>query len=229
MAVIVSKQLKVPKLYKDVFADNTWAQIIKACQANEVPFTWNVADQKTMTINGTDYAIDIIGKNHDVYSDGSGTAPLTFQLHDCYGTKYQMNTSNTNSGGYDSTTMHTTHLPNILSTMPSEVQECIRQVNKLTSAGNNSSTIETIACNLFLLSKVEVFNNNEYAYSGEGKQYAYYSEGNGTGKNFSGSESTWWLRSPVNGYNTAFCTADYYSGGWNTASSKNSISFAFCF
>ena len=29
--------------YSDVFADNTWEQIIAACQANQVPDTW-VAD-----------------------------------------------------------------------------------------------------------------------------------------------------------------------------------------
>lgn len=85
--------------YDPVFANNTWEQIIEACHNNEVPDTWKVADQKPMTINGVDYQIDIIGKNHDDYSDGSGKAPLTFQLHDCYGEIKNMNSSNTNSGG----------------------------------------------------------------------------------------------------------------------------------
>lgn len=64
--------------YDPVFANNTWEQIIAACHNNEVPETWKVADQKTMAIGGVDYLIDIIGKNHDDYSDGSGKAPLTF-------------------------------------------------------------------------------------------------------------------------------------------------------
>ena len=68
--------------YDSVFANNTWKQIIEACHNNAVPDTWNVADQKPMTINGVDYQIDIIGKNHDTYASG-GKAPLTFQLHDC--------------------------------------------------------------------------------------------------------------------------------------------------
>lgn len=70
--------------YNPVFANNTWEQIIAACHNNEVPDTWKAADHKPMTIGGVDYQIDIIGKNHDDYSDGSGKAPLTFQLHDCY-------------------------------------------------------------------------------------------------------------------------------------------------
>ena len=73
------------------FADNSWAAIIAACQAREVPDTWAVGDSKPMTIGGADYQIDIIGENHDSYTDGSGTAPLTFQMHDCYGTDYAIN------------------------------------------------------------------------------------------------------------------------------------------
>ena len=62
-----------------------------------MPDAWKVADHKPMTINGVDYQIDIIGKNHDDYSDGSGKAPLTFQLHDCYAAPKQMNSFNTNA------------------------------------------------------------------------------------------------------------------------------------
>ena len=106
--------LKAPVTYKANFADNTWAQIIDACHKNKVPATWVVGNQKTMTINGTAYAIDIIGKSHDDYADGSGKAPLTFQLHDCYAYVNRMNSSNTNSGGWTSCAMRSTHLPAIL-------------------------------------------------------------------------------------------------------------------
>lgn len=61
-----------------VFGNNSWAAIIKACQEKQVPNTWNVGDSCNMTINNKTYAIDIIGKNHDDYADGSGKAPLPF-------------------------------------------------------------------------------------------------------------------------------------------------------
>uniref|UniRef100_UPI0040269451 bacterial Ig-like domain-containing protein n=1 Tax=Gemmiger formicilis TaxID=745368 RepID=UPI0040269451 len=89
---------------KDNFADNDWASIIAECHSGSVPSTWVVGNSKTMTINGTSYQIDIIGKNHDTYASG-GKAPLTFQLHDCYGETKQMNSSNTNSGGWTSCAM----------------------------------------------------------------------------------------------------------------------------
>lgn len=216
--------------YDPVFANNTWEQIIAACHNNEVPDTWKVADQKPMTINGVDYQIDIIGKNHDDYSDGSGKAPLTFQLHDCYGASDGMNVSGLNRGGWTSCAMRSTHLPYILALMPAAVQSGIREVNKLTSAGNKSSTINTTADKLFLLSESEIFGSVEYSYSGEGTQYAYYKVGNSKVKNRNGSASGWWERSPKYNATNRFCSVSaggYY--GYTDALDENGIAFAFCF
>lgn len=214
-----------------VFSNNTWEQIIDACKNGSVPDTWLVGDQKTMTINGIDYAIDIIGKNHDTYANGSGTAPLTFQLHDCYGTKYEMNTSNTNSGGWESSYMRTTRLPSILAMMPSEVQSGIKEVSKKTSAGSQSTTINTTADKLFLLSEVEIFGSSaNKSVSGEGAQYEYYSDGNSRVKNFNGSADYWWERSPRSSNNTYFCLVSTTGGSSAVSASGNyGVAFAFCF
>lgn len=216
--------------YDPVFANNTWEQIIEACHSNAVPDTWKVADQKPMTINGADYLIDIIGKNHDDYSDGSGKAPLTFQLHDCYGTKYAMNRTSTNVGGWGSSDMRITHLPAILSRMPAEVQNGIREVNKLTSVGNQSSNIVTKQDKLFLLSEIEIFGRIFDSKSGEGTQYDYYKAGNSKVKNYYGSAEGWWERSPYGKNSTYFCGVNNYGGDYSTRASRASgVSFAFCF
>ena len=216
--------------YDPVFANNTWEQIIEACHSNAVPDTWKVADQKPMTINGADYQIDIIGKNHDDYSDGSGKAPLTFQLHDCYGTKYAMNSKNTNVGGWGSSNMRLKHLPSILALMPAAVQSGIREVNKLTSAGSQSATINTTADKLFLLSEIEIFGKVSYSKSGEGTQYDYYKSGNSRVKNVNGSAYFWWERSPNARSTASFCYIT--SGGVYSNSNANfswGVAFAFCF
>lgn len=222
--------LKAPVTYNANFADNDWATIIKACHKNQVPETWVVGNQKAMTINGADYVIDIIGKGHDDYADGSGKAPLTFQLHDCYADRKMMNGGNTYSGGWTSCDMRSTHLPAILALMPTEVQNGIQEVNKLTSEGSRSTTISTTADKLFLLSEIEIFGNITYSASGEGTQYAYYKAGNSKVKNYNGSANYWWQRSPRIGNYTSFCAvsnsglADYIS-----ANDVYCISFAFCF
>ena len=224
--------LSVPVTTKPNFADNTWAQIIKACQTNRVPDTWAIGNQKTMAIGGTYYVIDIIGKNHDTYSSG-GTAPLTFQMHDCYGTTYAMNSINTNVGGWTSCAMRTTHLPAILAMMPAEVQNGIREVNKLTSAGNENTTINTTADKLFLLSEIEIFGSTTYSKAGEGSQYSYFATAANRIKylsNGSGSASWWWERSPYGGGSSAFCNV-YSNGNANSSYASNTygVAFAFCF
>ena len=216
--------------YEANFADNTWEQVISVCQKGIVPLSWKVGDQKAMTIGGTDYLIDIIGINHDDYSDGSGKAPFTFQLHDCYADKKAMNGSNTNSGGWTSCAMRSTHLPAILALMPTEVKNGIREVNKLTSAGSQSATINTTADKLFLLSEIEIFGSVSYSKSGEGTQYDYYKAGNSKVKNYNGSADTWWERSPYGNYSAFFCRV--YSDGYESydnAGIAYGVAFGFCF
>ena len=229
MSVFFRRRGEPPATFDATFANNDWSAIIAACQSGSVPDSWVVGNSKTMTINGTSYQIDIIGKNHDTYTAG-GTAPLTFQLHDCYGTKYAMNSSNTNSGGWTSCAMRSTHLPAILALMPSEVQAGIREVNKLTSAGNKSATINTTADKLFLLSEIEIFGFVKYSKSGEGTQYGYYKASNSKVKKFNGSANIWWERSPYGSNSVSFGIvanggyADYYG-----ASIAHGVAFGFCF
>ena len=224
----------VPCIGDPVFANNTWETIIAACQSGKVHKTWAVGDQKTMTINGVNYTIDIIGKNHDTYVEG-GTAPLTFQLHELYATKYQMNSSGTNSGGYDSSLMHTTHLPAILNLMPSAVKNAIRLVNKQSTVGDRSATLETIPCKLFLLSEWEVCGKAYRSAAQEGSKYDYYPEG-AVGekpermKYLSGSAFVWWLRGPAY-HNTENFTIVSKDGSSSSGSASYSYGVApgFCF
>lgn len=214
---------------KDNFADNEWSEIIAACKSGSVPASWTVGNYKNMTINGKAYRIDIIGKNHDTYA-GGGTAPLTFQIHDCYTETKQMNGSNTNSGGWNSCAMRSTHLPAILNLMPAEVKAAIREVQKKTSAGSQSSSIQTTNDKLFLLSEIEIFGSTTYSFAGEGKQYDYYKAGNSKVKNLSGSAYGWWERSPYSRNSTAFCFVD--NGGYANAydaSNSRGVAFGFCF
>ena len=217
--------------YDPVFANNSWEQIIEACRQKAVPNTW-VADgscYKDMESNGKNYRIDIIRKNHDTYASG-GTAPLTFQMHDCYNDLKQMNSSNTNNGGWNSCAMRSTHLPTILNLMPAEVKAAIREVQKKTSAGNKSSSIQTTNDKLFLLSEIEIYGSTTHSYAGEGTQYAYYQAGNSKVKNRNGRAYSWCERSPYSSNSTGFCYVNTGGGaGWGSASTSRGVAFGFCF
>lgn len=226
---IGTQSMKLPLIeLADAFAANSWETIIAACQSGNVPDSWAVGDSKPMAINGTNYQIDIIGKNHDVYTDGSGTAPLTFQLHDCYSEAKQMYSINLSGLGWKNTDMRLTYLPAILALMPAEVKNGIHAVNKKTSEGGNSTTIETVSDTLFLLSEVEVFGTNHSSVPGEGIQYDYYKAGNPKIKKREGVDEFWWERSSASG--GMFCRVrDNGQAGASNASSSLGVSFAFCF
>lgn len=230
--VLIGTQNADLRLFKDAFAENDWETIIAFCQSGNIPSTWAVGDSKTMTINGANYQIDIIGKSHDDYADGSGKAPLTFGLHDCYATDYAMNDSNTNSGGWEYSDMRRTHLPAILALMPAEVKNGIRNVNKKTAtSGANSAYIVTVSDKLFLLSEIEILGSNNHSATGEGTQYDYYKTGGNKVKNKNGYPWIWNTRSPVSGTSNYFCAID--SDGSVSTSANTSydrgVSFAFCF
>lgn len=225
--------LVVPVQYDPVFANNEWADIIAACQSGSVPETWTVGSQKSMSIGGTSYLVDIIGLNHDDYADGSGKAPLTLQLHDCYATPYQMSYSEYNSDSWNRSLIRMYFCPNtILANMPTDVQAGIKNVNKLTSAGGGSSTIVTTSDKLFLLAEIEVFASVENSFAGEGSRYEYYTNGGTSAlKKNNAEDNRWWLRSPVNWNKYNYCVVytkdgtSYYSG----PRAEKGVCPAFCF
>lgn len=208
-----------PDVYDPVFENNEWAAIIEACQNNAVPDTW-LADgscSKAMTIGGTTYTIDVIGKQHDQYADG-GTAPLTFQLRQIP-VSLKMNPSATVSGGWGASTMRSTELPQLKNQLPADVRNAIRMVSK---QSNGVWTQD----DLFLLSSPEVFGGG----GDSGEQYAFYQAGNSKIKGYWYDPSItapWWLRDYAG---SQFQAVD--DDGTLTARSPTSYTgavYAFCF
>ena len=211
------------------FADNDWDTIIGACHSGNVPDTWVAGDNKTMTIDGKSYQVDIVGKNHDTYTAG-GIAPLTFGMHDCYGTEYPMNSSGTNSTGWDDSKMRTETLPAILAKMPGNIRNSIRPVNKLTATSGSNSAIKTASDKLFTFSEMEVYGSTTVSYSGEGKQYDYYKAGNSKVKKLGSTDYWWWLRSPYKNNKISFCLVNNDGSASGVyASLSQGVCFGFCF
>ena len=208
--------------FDPVFANNTWEDVIAACQNNAVPNTWSIGDQKTISIDGTNYVVDIIGKNHDDYADGSGKAPLTFQLHDCYKVSYNMsNATNSNVGGWSLCMMKHTYLNDVFALIQSSIKNNIKEVAKVTNGFESSDK-------LFLLSETEVFGTSIYA-AAESIQYDFYKT-NKAIKKMNSNNAKWWLRTLNTSTTTQYCyvTQDG-SLSIDYATLNNYVSFAFCF
>lgn len=179
------KQYEVHVTYlMPTFADNTWEQIIWACENDCVPETWNVGDIKPMTVNEMDYNIVIIDKYHDEYAAG-GTAPLTLMFDQVYATSSKWNVlvgtssavSYINSGnwnGWATSYIRGILLPSIAELMPEAVRRGLKYVKKLSASNASTGTIVTTEDKLFLLAAAEVSDTDTYSFAGEGELYAYF-------------------------------------------------------
>ena len=198
----------------------------------------DIGDQVTIALNGTNYAFDVIGFNHDTLTTATaygsttktGKAGITFQMHDSHNTTYVMNSTSTNSGGWKSSYMRTTRMATIKDYMPSAWQSIIKPVNKASGTGGGSSSgTETVSDSCFLLAEIEIFGSTKYSVSGEGTQYAYYKAGNSKVKKKGSSAFAWWGRSPESGGSNNFCNVSS-SGGASYRSAGNGcgVAFGFC-
>lgn len=197
----------------------------------------SVGDQVTLPLNGTNYAFDVIGFNHDTLTTptaygaatATGKAGITFQMHDLFGTEFAMNNSDTTEGGWMFSKMRTSTMVTMKGYLPSDWQAAIKTVKKESSVGGESSSItETVDDDCFLLAEVEIFGEVPNSVEGEGVQYAYYKAGNSKAKYQNDAVIDWWERSPVSGDEYDFCLVLYEDAGVNAADATNGVAFGFC-
>ena len=227
----------------------SWAEIAEIAKAGRAACVFNIGDEKTITLStGEKITLVILGFFHDTYYDSEydedTSYTITFGMKNCLATRYQMNASNTNVGGWESSKMRTSVMPTLLSQLPADLQSVIKSVYKKTSAGNKSTTITTTNDKLFLLSEVEVNGTTATTYADEGEQYAYFKRNGGYVQygndgyypngikalsNGDGGSYYWWLRSPSVTYAYGF----RYVGSVGVVNSAGAsfsygVSFGFC-
>lgn len=204
---------------------------------------WAVGDKRTIHHNAmdatgvseshraNDYAYVIIGIEHDdlvTAINGKTKAAITIQTERMlyldttteYNASYNashecgyINGSSTNSGGWEDCVRRTWCNNVYKKCLPTYIQNMMKQVKKLTSAGSRSSTIKISNDYAFLLSEIEIFGSATYSYAGEGKQYQYFK--NATANRYkkprfddSLVSGHYWERSPYSGSERKFCHVD---------------------
>ena len=227
-----------------VLNDNKWSVISVVSNAGKGADYWSIGDRKavalsgtvgSLTFSGTYYAF-IIGFNHNSAKEGSNRIHFQFaktalsggsdicftdSSYNSTGGGFRMNTTSTNSGGWESSNMRTAICGTSLSSysgtfigvLPAALRAALKSVTKYTNNTGNSTAASAVTATtdyIFLLAEYEVFGSTSYANSTEASyqaQYAYYSAGNSKIKYKHGSTSTaayWWLRSPLSSNATYF-------------------------
>lgn len=228
--------------------NNDWATIKEVSDKGQGANYWSIGDSKAVTLNGTvgtltlsNYTIYafILGFNHNAELEGQNR--IHFQMGKTalsggtdvalcdskYNSQvsatgyFSMNSSATNSGGWNSSQMRTkicgtslaSYSGTIIAVIPAALRAIIKSVTKYTDntgASSDASAVTATTDYFFLLAEYEVFgtisrgNPNE---SSKQAQYSYYSAGNSKVKYNHSATSTavvWWLRSPFAGSSTYF-------------------------
>ena len=247
---------------------NSWATIKAVSDAGQGDNYWDVGDTKTITINGTvqgftfsnlSIAVFILGFNHN--SSREGTNRIHFQIgkisnklvglcDSSYGSYvssgFCMNTSRTNSGGWNGSHMRKNVLGNtgtpssppantLLAALPADLRAVMKSVTKYsdnTGGGSNTASYVTATTDwLFLLSEFEYQGARTYANRAEQnyqQRYAYYQAGNSKvhyRHDNTGSAVLAWTRSAYSGNSNRFCLVDTY-GTPNCYNADNSWALA---
>lgn len=229
--------------------DNSWATIKSVSDAGQGANYWAVGDTKRITLNGkvgaytfSNFNIDvfILGFNHNSSKEGSNR--IHFQIGKVSGkavalcdsqyngsgssAMFHMNSSDSNSGGWNGSYMRKTLLGNsntpastlensLMAALPSDLLAVMKTVTKYTDntggGSNSSGNVTATADYLFLLAEFEVFGTrywaNQYEQNSQ-KQYDYYKAGNSRVAYNHSAVSTavwWWLRSANYNNSNNFC------------------------
>lgn len=234
---------------KPVLDKNEWKVIKKVADADKGANYWAVGDTKKITLNGkvgaytfSNFNVDvfILGFNHN--STKEGAHRIHFQIGKVSGKAvalcdsqynsdgssaiFHMNSSSSNSGGWNGSYMRKTLLGNsntpastlensLMAALPSDLLAVMQTVTKYTDntggGSNSSGNVTSTTDYLFLLAEFEVFGTRYYANQYEQnsqKQYEYYKAGNSRVAYNHSAVSTavwWWLRSAYYNGSGNFC------------------------
>ena len=253
--------------------NNDWGTIRAIADKGEGANYWNVGDTKSITITGkigntnTSQTINafILGFNHNTGKEGNnlihfligksgdnicGMTDSQYNTSTSAAGWCNMNTSQTNSGGWNNSYMRKTLLGNtgtpaepventFLAALPAdlraEMKSCMKYSDNTGGTSNPASAVTATTDYLFLLAEFEVFGTRSYANTAEQNsqvQYDYFKAGNSKVAGSWGSPATavyWWLRSVRAGGSAGFCRV-HTSGaaGYSYANSSYGVLPGFC-
>lgn len=235
-------------LYSDDPADRsayTIGEIYAICAAGMASTYMAVGDKLKITMPEAatiydDYIVfQLYGFNHYKNENSDDFANTVFGMVGILNSTRQMNSSNTNAGGWPASLMRQWLNTTMLNNLPTIWRTVIKPVKVLSSAGQTSPTIVTSIDKLFLFSQAEVgFDTSAVPYTNEvdagadNKTFTLFTSNTSRIKksyNGTGTAAYWWLRSPYAAYTTYFTNVNYNGiAYYYNASTSSGVAFGFC-
>ena len=184
-----------------------------------------VGDQISAVIGGETQVFDIV---HIDYRAGVYGRNIVLAKHTCLASTKQMQTSNTNAGGYKATLISKFLDNDYFNSLPEDMKSVITPITFQASIGSQNSGLQNEDHKIFIPLEYNVFGATTHAAAtevtlGGAEQFAYFATAANRVKTLgdTGSACVWWLCSPYVGNSTAFCivTAAGSAGGYSASNS----------
>ena len=203
--------------------DEQIAAMVAAADAGEIDLSdyWSAGDTRTVQLSAM--AADGVGESHAAqsvqfvltdpghYTLANGK-PCNFVVlqKDCLNETGYMNSSSTNSGGWEACARRTWCNSVYRNAIPSTLRGSFKQFTTYAANGTGSSSVAS-SDYFALFSEKEVFGSTYYANrSAESKnsQLTWFKTSSNRSKRVNGSVDDWWERSHSGGRSNYFCRVD---------------------
>ena len=231
---------KVRYLSLAALNDLSWAQIDTLGAAGVLGKIFTLGDTKDVTLSGIGImTLQIADFDHD-YLSGATTAKkaaVTFLCKNLLYQTYQMNSSDTNNGGFPSSSLCSTLNGSIYNALPSDLKAVIKTAYKWYGTGNNTTNGKWSGHKLWLPLTFETFGESSYSpaterTTGNARRYPIFTDNASRIKimNNGGGFAQWyWLASPYAAYVAHFCdVGSDGSSSYTDASSSAGVCFGLC-
>lgn len=220
--------------------DVSWAQINTLGAAGVLGKIFALGDTKGVTLSGIGtMTLQIADFDHDYLSGTTtaGKAAVTFLCKNLLYQTYQMNSSDTNSGGFPSSALCSTLNGSIYNALPSDLKAVIKTAYKWYGTGNNTTNGKWSGHKLWLPLTFEMFGESNYSpaterTTGNARQYPIFTDNASRIKkmnNGGGSAQWYWLASPHASDSAAFCLVAGDGGSSIAAASyRAGVCFGLC-
>lgn len=174
---------------------------------------------------------EIVGFNHDDLTAG-GKAAYTFGLKNLMADTHYMNGTRSNKGSFVGSYMYSYLQSDVLANFPDDLKTRVKFIDKVTGVGGGINDSRTDSMKIFLFSGTEIGRTKGSGDIDEGSCYAVFSGNSSRIKklsNGSGSENSWWTRSPYRNSGQMFHSAAPTGiVGNNYADMNYGVCFGFC-
>lgn len=222
------------------FSECTWDEIASISEAGLASYLFKLHDTKDIEIEGVGtMTLEIADFDHD-YLEGNTSANkagISMITRDLLPSTRQMNSSNTNSGGFPASALYDYLNGTILNGLPSDLRSALKTIYKWYGTGNNTTNGQWHGCKVWIPLEYEMFGTTTYSpatehSTGNARKYPIFTDNNSRIKrlnNGSGPAEWYWEASPHASYTTLFCIVNSVGGAnYNYASSRSGVCFGLC-